>query len=147
LGDSGTPANADWSAETDTAGTQLGYVVRSAGDVNNDGYADLLATAYNFPGGGGTLAGAGAWFVWLGSLSGLDEPGTPINADIAQYCNQASAYSGRDDAGAGDVNRDHFSDIFVAAFNYDDPETNEGVASGWYSPYVSIAQFLPLVVR
>ena len=89
-------ARPDWSAETDTAGAQLGYVVRSAGDVNHDGFADLLATAYNFPvpDNGGTLAGAGAWFVWLGSSSGLGDPGTPANADIAQYCNQAAHTAG-----------------------------------------------------
>lgn len=122
-------------------------MVRSAGDFNRDGFADLLVTAYNYPvpNNGGTLNGAGAWFAWFGSIDGLGANGTPANADVAQYCNQAAAYSGRDDAGAGDVNGDGMSDIFVAAFRYDDPETDEGVVSGWYSYYQPL--YLPLVVR
>jgi hypothetical protein len=146
LGDNGSPANADWTAESNVAGAQLGYVVRSGGDVNRDGYADLLATAYNFSvENGGTLLGAGAWFIWFGAPTGLGETGTPTNADIAQYCNQAYAYSGRDDAGAGDVNGDGMSDTFVVAYRYDDPEVDEGVASGWYSAYKFI--YLPLMLR
>lgn len=140
LGDPGTAANADWSAETDVAGSSLGYVVRAAGDMNGDGYADLLVTAYNYS---SVISQGGAWFVWNGSASGLGENGTPANADVAQYCNQATAFSGRDDAGAGDVNGDFLSDIFVVAFRYDDPEVDEGVASGWYSTYQRL--FLPLV--
>jgi hypothetical protein len=77
----------------------------------------------------------------------LGDPGTPANADIAQYCNQASAFSGRDEAGAGDVNGDGFSDTLVVAYRYDDPEIDEGVASGWYSPYSANVVFLPAVFR
>ena len=147
LGANGTPANADWSAEMDVEAPRLGYVVRSGGDVNDDGYAELLATAYNFPvpDNGGTLSGAGAWFLWYGSESGLGENGTPANADLVQYCNQAGATLGRDEAGAADVNGDGKDEIFVVAFNYDDPETNEGVVGGWWAYYQSI--FLPLVMR
>ncbi len=38
----------------------------------------------------GTLAGAGAWFVWLGSAAGLGRAGTPANAYAAGYGDQAA---------------------------------------------------------
>jgi len=134
LGDNGNPTNADWSAETNVA-SYLGYVVRPAGDVNNDGYADLLATAYGYPfnAQGQSLTGAGAWFIWTGSASGLGENGTPVNADYAGYGDQVDGLLGRDDAGAADVNHDGMSDIFVASYLYDHPEVDEGVVFGYYA--------------
>lgn len=148
LGDYGTPANVDWSAETDVIGSNLGFVVRSAGDVNQDGYADLLATApnYQFDSDGDLLTGAGAWFVWTGSANGLGDNGTISNAYIAGYGDQENGRLGRDDAGAGDVNGDGLDDIFVAAYLYDDPEIDEGVVFGYYSKiYHSL--YLPLILR
>ena len=147
LGPTGSPGNADWWAESNAAGAQLGYSVRPGGDVNGDGYADLLAGAYAYPAqsGGGTLAAAGAWFVWLGAPAGLGGAGTPANADIAGYGDQAQGRLGRDDVAAGDVNGDGLSDIFAAAYMYDMGETDEGAVFGYYSPYQRL--FLPLVLR
>lgn len=87
------------------------------------------------------MTGAGAWFVWAGSASGLGENGTPTNADFAGYGDQASGGLGRDDAGAADVNNDGSSDIFVASYLYDHPEVDEGVIFGYFSE----PDFLPVV--
>jgi hypothetical protein len=146
LGDAGTPTNADWSAEANDVG-YLGYVARSAGDVNRDGYDDLLATAhiYPFDASGTPLSNAGAWFIWLGSETGLGDPGTPDNADLAGYGDQENGRLGRDNAGAADVNGDGLDEIFVAAFYYDDGQTDEGVVFGYDTPYQLI--FLPVIVR
>lgn len=136
LGANGTPANADWSAETNNASDLLGFALKTAGDVNADGYADLLATAYGFDppdGVGGTIAGAGAWFVWNGGPTGLDQNGTPGNADLLGYGDQTNAYLGKDHCSAGDVNQDGRSDIFVLAPYYSNPDQYEGRAQGYYS--------------
>ncbi len=149
LGSSGTPGNADWSGQG-VSNSYFGIITRPAGDVNNDKYADLLVTASNYdvPTPGGTLFGSGAWFVWKGSKFGLGAPGTPNNADIIGFSDQASAGLGMFEAGAGDVNHDGLDDIFVAAYQYSDPETNEGAVFGYYSPLsVWNLEYLPLLNR
>lgn len=143
LGDPGTPTNAGWSAETNMASGILGLGVRAAGDFNRDGYADLLVTAYGYT--YNAMAGAGAWFVWTGSPGGLGDNGTPANADIAGYGDQAGGNLGHSDCGAGDVNGDTLPDIIVAALNYDDGETDEGVVFGYTNPLQLL--FLPVIVR
>ena len=131
----GNPGNADWWAESNAVSAQLGYSLRPGGDVNGDGYADLLAGAYAYPvpSGAGTLAAAGAWFVWLGGAAGLGNAGTPANADFAGYGDQTQGRLSRDDIAGGDVNGDGFSDIFAAANMYDMGETDEGVVFGYYA--------------
>jgi hypothetical protein len=147
LGSSGDPTNANWSAESNVP-SLFGYVVRSSGDINQDGYADLLATAPGFPfdAQGQSLPGAGAWFVWTGSTDGLGDNGTPANADYTGYGDQANGQLGRDDAGSADVNGDGLSDLFIASYLYDHPEIDEGAVFGYYSTH-SIRILIPIVSR
>jgi hypothetical protein len=60
----GTPANADWSMESNIANARFGAAVRGAGDVDGDGYADMIvgAPGYNI---------TGAAYLYCGSASGL----------------------------------------------------------------------------
>ncbi len=81
----------------------FGISVASAGDVNGDGYADVVVGAYNE--GGGT----GAAHVYLGSASGLAT--TPATTLTGLY---GSAF-GIQVASAGDVNGDGYADVAVAA--------------------------------
>lgn len=139
LGDSGTPGNANWSAEG-TVGINFGFTVHPAGDVNHDGISDLLITApYVEP-----PWHAGAWFVWLGSRDGLGPNGNLANADLAGYGTQEGAELGIIESGAGDVNQDGLEDIFVAAWHYTNGEFKEGAVFGYYS---SLRLFLPLLRR
>ncbi|MDX1389426.1 MAG: S8 family serine peptidase, partial [Acidobacteriota bacterium] len=61
-------AIASWSAESDQGSARLGAAVRTAGDVNDDGFADIIvgASLYDLD-----LADEGAAFVFHGSASGL----------------------------------------------------------------------------
>ncbi|HNW09331.1 MAG TPA: Ig-like domain-containing protein, partial [bacterium] len=64
---SGTPANADWQAESNQATANFGNSVASAGDVNNDGYDEVIVGAYYYD---NVESNEGAVFVF-------SEPPTP----------------------------------------------------------------------
>ncbi len=44
----GLSATADWTAESDQAYAHLGWSVGTAGDVNGDGYDDVIVGAYRY---------------------------------------------------------------------------------------------------
>lgn len=146
LGETGSPANADWNAQAN-ATAYLGYSLRSAGDVNGDGYSDLLAGApvLTVDPAGAALAGAGAWFVWLGGPAGLGDPGDPLTADLAGYGDQTQGRLGMDDVASGDVNGDGFSDLLASAYLYDLGQTDEGVVFGYLSPFTRL--YIPVITR
>jgi hypothetical protein len=106
--------------ESNQADAYLGYAVGNAGDVNGDGYNDVIAGAYGFDNG---QMNEGAAFIYLGSVTGIN----PV-ADAMVESNQAIANLGYAVAGAGDVNGDGYSDIIAGAYGFDNVEMNEGAA-------------------
>jgi hypothetical protein len=61
-----------WTAEIDQAEALFGFSVGTAGDVNNDGYADVIVGAYQYDvTGTQTLTDAGRAYVYYGSADGL----------------------------------------------------------------------------
>jgi len=117
---SGNPLTAAARLEGNAASAQLGFSVAGAGDVNGDGYADVIV-------GAPTYVGEGAAFVFLGSASGIAN-GNPFTAATQLVSNQASVQLGWSVAGAGDVNGDGYSDVIVGAPLYDDFPADEGAA-------------------
>ncbi|HVN37628.1 MAG TPA: integrin alpha [Myxococcota bacterium] len=122
-GISGAPAS---MIQSNQAGAWLGSVA-SAGDVNGDGYDDVIVGAQKYA--DGEIA-EGAAFVFLGSRHGIVARGDPTNADATLESNQANAYFGGSVASAGDVNGDGYDDVIVGANGYEDrvSETDEGAA-------------------
>lgn len=112
-----TPA---WTAEGNYPQVWFGYSVASAGDVNHDGYSDVLVGSPNYT---NVEPNEGRAFLYLGSPAGL---GT-IPAWTGEP-NQAGAQYGRSVASAGDVNRDGFSDVIVGAPSFANGQTGEGRA-------------------
>ncbi|MFC1638987.1 integrin alpha [Patescibacteria group bacterium] len=111
---------AAWTAESDQVSAYLGNSVSSAGDVNGDGYGDVIVGAFYFDNG---QEDEGRAYVFLGSRSGLS--GTP---DWTAEPDQANAYFGKSVSSAGDVNGDGYGDVIVGAVQYDADQTNEGRA-------------------
>ncbi len=109
-----------WMAESDQANANFGNSVATAGDVNNDGYSDVIVGAFNFQNG---QAGEGRAYLYLGSASGL-----ATTAAWTAESNQIGAQFGWSVATAGDVNGDGYSDVIVGANLYDSDVSDEGQA-------------------
>jgi hypothetical protein len=121
----GDPSTAATQLESDQDGARLGYSVAGAGDINGDGYADVIVGANRYDAG---ETHEGAAFVFLGSASGIVANGNPANADVQLESNQAWAWLGWSVAGAGDVNNDGAPDVIVGAPTYNAGQTKEGAA-------------------
>ena len=104
-------------------GNSSNYTLSPAGDVNGDGYADVMISIYNnefgvssdgnvqlFMGTGNGISSQAAW-------SGEGKGGSNFGESIAS---------------AGDVNGDGFFDIIIGASRYSNGEENEGGAFVYY---------------
>ncbi len=93
--------------ESNVVGANFGWQVNTAGDLNKDGYSDVIigAPAYN---------SRGAAFIYPGSSSGI------VTTPIWNYQgSQTSGNMGYDVGTVGDVNGDTYPDIYVASRYYD----------------------------
>ncbi|MFC1511271.1 beta strand repeat-containing protein [Candidatus Margulisiibacteriota bacterium] len=116
---------ADGTITGGTAGDQLGFSVSAAGDVNGDGFADVIVGA-NKVAGGGTARGT-AYVFFGASGATLD-----TTADGTITGGTDSDELGRSVSSAGDVNGDGYADIIVGAQYADGDGTNKGEAYVFY---------------
>jgi hypothetical protein len=118
----GLHTTADWHNEADQANAGFGAAVGTAGDVNGDGYADVIVGAPFWTNGPGQADEGGAW-IYGGSSFGLSS--TPM---WHKEPNHAGGQFGTSVGTAGDVNGDGYADVIVGAPYYDHPNTDEGLA-------------------
>jgi len=114
----------DTVLESSQSNSFLGISVSGAGDVNGDGYADVIVGADHYDAG---QIDEGAAFVFLGSASGIAD-GSPATAAAQLESDQPGANLGVSVSGAGDVDGDGYSDVIVGANRYSSGHTFEGVA-------------------
>ena len=98
---SGYEPNPNWTTHGEQDYSEYGYSVACAGDVNDDGYDDVIVGS----------PGINRAYVFLGSPSGL-----PVTANWTYTNTQGSRNRfGHSVASAGDVNGDGFADVLIGA--------------------------------
>ncbi|MCK5347077.1 MAG: FG-GAP repeat protein [Candidatus Heimdallarchaeota archaeon] len=104
-------SNADVKLIGEDAYDQFGHSVSSAGDVNNDGYVDVIVGAVLDDDGGRS---SGCAFIFFGSSN---PPSTidASNADVKLIGRFSQDCFGLSVGSAGDVNNDGFIDVIVGA--------------------------------
>ena len=100
-----------------SAGSQFGISVSSAGDVNGDGFDDIIIGAYLFN------SNTGRAYIYFGGLN------MNTVADVTLTGETTSNVFGCSVSSAGDVNGDGFSDVIVGAYGN---SSNKGRAYIFY---------------
>ena len=113
ISDATLESNIAWSGSFDS--TSFGESVSGAGDVNGDGFDDIVIGAFGYDNG---LFDEGAAFVFLGSANGI-VGSDPSTANAVLLGDNASGEFGNSVSGAGDVNGDGYDDIVIGAHHYD----------------------------
>lgn len=113
---SATPA---WSAVGELPQSQFGYSLHGAGDVNGDGFDDVIVGDFNFYGSEELIGKA---YVYLGGSNGLDAlPSWTVSGVQKQASLGGSVFT------AGDVNHDGYSDIILSANGVSHGHRHEGM--------------------
>ncbi len=124
-GDLDTDAEARFTGETSSS--YLGYGVDGAGDVNGDGFDDVLMGAYYYSSGsGGSYAGRA--YLVEGPASSMSVG----SADASFSGVSTYDYAGRSLSRAGDVDGDGYGDILIGAYQADEGASYGGSAYLFY---------------
>lgn len=123
-----TTAAAIFSDPGATSGDRFGVAVAGVGDVNGDGYGDIVVGAP------GVLPGSivGKAYVYYGNASGVaTSPALTMTDPGAANENRF----GRFVAGAGDINGDGYSDVLISAFG---ASSNHGAVYVYYGSAIGL---------
>lgn len=110
----------DWSVEGNQLLASYGTVIDGAGDVNGDGYGDVIVTAPFYD---GLATDDGRAYIYYGSIGGLS-----TTAAWSASSGQNSGRFGSSAASAGDVNGDGFGDVVIGMSGRTNGQTSEGAA-------------------
>ena len=108
------------SASDGARDDDFGHSVSSAGDVDGDGYDDVIVGSYLDDDNG---SNSGSAYVYLGSGGGV---AASTEAKLIASDGAANDCFGMGLSGAGDVDGDGYGDVVVGVFLYDDYGTDSG---------------------
>ena len=111
------------------SGDYAGYSVAGAGDVNGDGYPDLLVGAFEEDSAG---TDAGAAYLVHGPISGDIDLAA---ADAKLVGEAAGDHAGCSVDGAGDVNGDGVPDVVIGAYRHSGRKLNGGAGYVFLGPF------------
>lgn len=118
-----TDALSQYKLSGHAPGDYFGYSTAPAGDVNGDGFPDVIVGAYSNDGNG---VNSGRAYIYFGG------PVYDNQADVILTGEASQDYFGTAVAAAGDVNGDGYSDVIVGAPYNDAAGTNAGRAYVYY---------------
>jgi hypothetical protein len=121
-------SRADAKLVGEAAHDHAGWSVAGAGDVNRDGYADLIVGAYGADGAG---ISSGAAYLVLGPIEGIVDL---ADADAILVGSDPYDYAGISVAGIGDANGDGYADVAVGAYGKDTTEDGVGAVYIFHGP-------------
>ncbi|WP_420385204.1 FG-GAP-like repeat-containing protein [Roseivirga sp.] len=131
--------SSDWYVEGNLDNANMGHEVANAGDVNGDGWEDILVSAWKYSNG---HTSEGAVFLYYGTSSGIsDTPGWSAEG------NQHNAFFGYGISTAGDVNNDGYDDIIIGAMGYDDGQSNTGRAYIYHGSASRLSSSASLIIN
>ncbi len=129
----GLETTASWHIAGGQQFGQLGQAVSAAGDVNGDGYADLMVGEGLYSVDASNLS-SGRAAVFLGSRNGMVNK-TAFAVDWPE----GNTQYGSSVAGVGDVNGDGFGDVVVGAPSYSRGDIAEGASFLYYGAASGLA--------
>lgn len=112
----------------DVEGAFVGQTVEGPGDLDGDGFADLLVAA---PGDDTAGTDAGAFYLFRGPLSGTH---APSDSSSARFGEAVGDQAGGSIAAPGDVNDDGYADLIVGAPDQDLGGNGAGIVYILYGP-------------
>ena len=127
---SGVAATSAWTKSGENVGDLYGLSVASAGDVNGDGYSDVLVGAPGWP----NYTWRGKVYLFLGGAGGL--AATPAWTGTGEALDARFGFSV---ASAGDVNGDGYSDVVVGSYNFKSGAINTGKAYAYLGSATGLA--------
>jgi len=127
-GDTISLASADATVLGANEKDQTGASLSSAGDVNGDGYVDIILGSQYYDGGSTDI---GIAYLMLGSLSG----GLNVSTAAASFTGDSTDdAAGRAVVSVGDLNSDGFTDLLIGAKEVDAGGTDAGAAYLFLGP-------------
>jgi hypothetical protein len=125
-------------------GDRFGYSVASAGDLNNDGYDDIIVGAPYNDSADGSIADAGAVYIFNGS-SGLTDTSAG-SADNISYGKTANDHFGWSVSKAGNIDGNSVLEVIVGAPHFDDGAKSDAGKVYILTTGTVISEFVDLAV-